>query len=172
MEEVWPTPKTALDSIRFAATKTGESLEEVLRATGFYKRNHDKKVSLLSELTDCAMMHITALGPAHIYPDAVTERQLRLAASPYLAEHVFHVSGMALDSIVSDLEYGSQVWIRGAWRHHCEDAVVLIALHPGMDLEVELRQKMKTLKKKWLGVDEDAAAEPVSSGAAQEPLFV
>jgi hypothetical protein len=68
MERYFPTPGR-VDSVYFAFTEAAEALDARLRENPIYKRNTDKAHSVERELTQCAMMLLTAI-PAN-YPQWV-----------------------------------------------------------------------------------------------------
>ena len=61
LSSLWPTPSCA-DSLAFAFTEIGEAVDAQLRQNPVYNRNHDKNVDVESELADCLIMLLTALG--------------------------------------------------------------------------------------------------------------
>jgi len=59
----WPTPGVD-DSIMYALTELGEAYDALLRAKRPNdKRRNDRENEIFSELGDCAVMLLTALGP-------------------------------------------------------------------------------------------------------------
>jgi len=61
LSSLWPTPSCA-DSLAFAFTEIGEAVDAQLRQNPVYNRNHDKNVDVDSELADCLIMLLTAMG--------------------------------------------------------------------------------------------------------------
>ena len=62
VEDYFPTPGRE-DSVAFAFTEAAEALDAVLREDPRYKRNNHKEHCVERELTQCAMMLLTAIGP-------------------------------------------------------------------------------------------------------------
>lgn len=60
VEDNFPTPPRD-DSLAFAYTEVAEALDAQLRQNPRYKRNNDKAHSIERELTQCAMMLLTAV---------------------------------------------------------------------------------------------------------------
>lgn len=60
MEEHFPTPGQD-DSLAFAFTEIAEAIDAELRKNPLYKRNNDKAHTVERELTQCAMMLLTAV---------------------------------------------------------------------------------------------------------------
>lgn len=60
MAAYFPTPNQA-DSLAFAFTEIAEAVDATLRQNPVYKRNNAKEHSVESELTQCAMMLLTAV---------------------------------------------------------------------------------------------------------------
>jgi len=61
LSNLWPTPNRE-DSLAFAFTEIGEAVDAQLRQNPVYNRNHDKNVDVESELADCLIMLLTAMG--------------------------------------------------------------------------------------------------------------
>jgi len=64
--DYWLTPDE-FDSLCFAFTEAAEAIDTQLRQNGDFVRNHDKHIDSARELTQCAVMLVTALGPGHRY---------------------------------------------------------------------------------------------------------
>lgn len=60
MEDDFPTPGRD-DALAFAFTEAAEAVDAQLRQNPRYKRNNDKEHSIERELTQCAMMLLTAV---------------------------------------------------------------------------------------------------------------
>jgi len=60
VEEFFPTP-TSLDCIDFAFTEAAEALDADIRKNAGYKRNSQKAHSIEQELTQCALMLLSAI---------------------------------------------------------------------------------------------------------------
>ena len=91
----WPPPARN-DSIMLAVTEAAEALDAWLRATRpQYARNHDRlgggEEAVLFELTDCAMMLLTALGGSD---DNVPEYISSCNEVATVDGIVYHVSGL------------------------------------------------------------------------------
>ena len=74
MQDYFPTPNQA-DSIKFAFTEVGEALDAELRQNPLYKRNNEKAHSVERELTQCAMMLLTAVLPTDMDGVEIMYRQ-------------------------------------------------------------------------------------------------
>lgn len=135
LEHVWPTPPPE-DALLFALTELGEAIDAHLRTNGDYARNRDKSLDVLSELADCAMMLLTAMGPAH--------RLTELAAGQMTHAWSEYIGGM---SGVMQMTPGT------AWADYTMTQLLArIATHPGMDLPTRLTARLERIKAKRLGV--------------------
>lgn len=139
VEEFFPTPTTE-DSMAFALTELAEAFEANLRQVPDYRRNNEKEHTEWRELTQCAMMLLTALGERwkllHALPELETDISLwKIAMSIGAGGHLY---------IQHDNEKSMDLWavqalrvidrrMRGRW---------------GMDLVETLDQEMKRLAEK------------------------
>lgn len=85
VEGYFPTPNRD-DSLAFALTEVAEAFEAQLRSNEDYKRRDQKEHTEWRELTQCAMMLLTALGPTwrqlHTFADGGVDMSLwRIAQS-------------------------------------------------------------------------------------------
>jgi hypothetical protein len=74
-------------SLRLAFVSATQAIDADLRGDLSYSRNRDKTISVRDEVSDVAMMLITALGPDYIYGDQADNLSLRLTRTQRRAAH-------------------------------------------------------------------------------------
>ena len=137
MGEAWPTPHQG-DALRFAFTEAGEVLDAWLRWKGGYARNNNgKSMDVLDELSDVAMMLITALGPQYAYL-AGPGNDIR-----------------NLDAICGEVGELFYLWCHGkAWRIRAEHALTYIANYferRNGSLVAHLQKRLERIYNKVIG---------------------
>jgi hypothetical protein len=147
----WPTPPED-DAVRFAYCESGELLDALLRENDAYRRNHDRKVDWGQEMAQCAIMIVTALGPAHKY--GLTECQA-----------VLHPSrARRIDEVASRIAQGfaSYTHSPGApmWRVWFEGALIQILAEPLLaPVEERIDGELARLEASLLAPRQQAAVE-------------
>lgn len=137
--DCWPTPDE-FDALCFAFTEAAEAIDAQLRQNGDYVRNHDKAVDVRRELTQCAMMLITALGEKHRYGQ--TE-----AYADWSETTVYECARRVAHAYVSYVEAPKATM----WRVWAEAALLQINAYPGLDLATALDHELALIEVKHLG---------------------
>lgn len=142
MEEFWPTPSEG-DSWRFAFCEVSEALDAWLRLKPNYKRNRDiivDQTEILNELADCAMLLLTALGPA----------------TPVHSADGIH-NAVDLDTLCTWISktweaYRNRRINPTYWKTQIIAIVTAISRYPEMDLEARLDARFERIRAKQLPV--------------------
>lgn len=137
--DCWPTPGE-FDALCFAFTEAAEAIDAQLRQNGDFVRNHDKTVDVRRELTQCAMMLITALGEKHRYGQ--TE-----ACADWNAPTVHECARRVAHAYCSYVEAPQATM----WRLWAEAALLQISAYPGLDLGTAIDHELALIEVKHLG---------------------
>jgi len=125
----WKTP-SVIDCLRFAVCEAAESLDAWLREKGGYARNRENGHTVHSELAQCALMLLTALG------------EIGVGFQPKKSIPV------DLDTIVVETAAALAQANAGTWHWPVLRCLRGIAAYPGMDLAVELDKAMEQIRRK------------------------
>lgn len=135
LNDVWPTPDTQ-DALLFALTELGEAVDADLRTNGTYARNRDKSLDVLDELSDMALMLLTAMGP-----------------EPRLSESYVEDMTHEWRDYAREMAGVMQMYPQGAWAdYNMTSLLARIATHPGMDLPTRLTSRLDRIREKRLSV--------------------
>lgn len=137
LEPYWPTPTTE-DALLFAFTELGEAIDAHLRTNGDYARNRDKSLDVLDELSDAALMIITALEDD--FPPSGVNGSVLLDKDKRSFQEIGWNLSMALVKQQDRL----------SWQAYAYFALVLIYGYPGMDLPARLTARLERIKAKRL----------------------
>jgi len=143
----WSTPD-ALDSLRFAYTEAAEALDAHLRQKGGYARNNEREQDIVSELADCAIMLLTALGPNYEF------RPMNVTYSNPSEEYLDWIAGDVGASLAAYKRWEAITRKHGrdANRHIYEEGILLalgfIVNYPGMDLVPMIDARLERIRRK------------------------
>jgi hypothetical protein len=127
----WLTPEP-LDCLRYAVTEAGEAMDAHLRALRpDDARNNERRLDVLDELGDCAIMLASAL-PADAPPTTMYPIQTGVDL-----DHIAHAVAQALVSVDCNQF------------HAIEWALACILAYPGMSLGVAL-DRLERIREKYL----------------------
>lgn len=131
LKDYWPCPDP-LDSLRYAATESGEAIDAYLRGSRLFdKRNNHRNNSVESELADCAMMLLTAMPE---YGEALVVSRPSFVDGNIDAIHC--LVGLALYNCSLGQEH---------WKYSACDALVSIGLC------IDLKEWMLVKRRKFEG---------------------
>ena len=114
-------------------------MDAFLRTNEGYKRNHEKEPNIYGELSDCALMIMTALGRKHRW------------GIPYCDLSWGEDIGTLLDFLAMQLGTAGADYHKDLfWDISVIRAMGIIAAVPGMDMPAELRKRMMKWRNKWM----------------------
>lgn len=146
---LWPTPGR-MDALRFAFCESAEAMDAWLRGQPQYSRNRVKELDVLDELADTAIMLVTALGYENL-GEALVERE-----------------AVDLDAICGEVAFVHRCWRKGFGEAVVQRAlrlvVAAIALYPGMELEVRVKERLERIRRRVVASTSSATGAGLASG--------
>ena len=156
LEAYWCTPDK-IDAHRFAACESAKIIDALLRQNPKYRRNHAKKVSLGQEVSQCAIMLMTALGEDFDWDGVAVEKSWpywigsyqRAVSNGYLGTQADWIEGLVSDALQEAL-WPTEDKI-GYSEGAAVQALVELGQIEGVELAGEVEKELRRIKGKMNG---------------------